>query len=91
MQSSAAQLMSQYISAKSVTASDLSDENKQIILGEMLTELPPEQFCIHCKGTRAVISNLITELLDGVKATQAKAEKPKQSRARKTSTKSPKK
>lgn len=74
-----------------VVSSKLSDTNKQTILGEMLTSLPPRQLCVNTKGTRDIVQNNIQEAIDGFTATKAKSEKPKQSRARKTPTKSPKK
>jgi len=91
MASSVTDFVALLTTAEQVVSSKLSDTDKKTILGEMLTSLPPKQLCVNTKGTRDIVQNNIQEAIDGFTATKAKSEKPKQSRARKAPTKSPKK
>ena len=91
MQYTASSFIGLLTTVDQLMATSLTDDQKIIILDDMLNGLPPEQFCAHCKRTRAIVSNKIKEAIDGFKATQTKGEKPKQSGQRKIPAKSPKK
>ena len=86
MQTSATDLVGVLTSVERLAVSSLTDDEKVLVLDDMKRCIPPEQFCIHCLKTRAIVLNKIEEAINGFKATQAKSEKPKQSRARKPST-----
>jgi len=88
MQTSANDLVSVLTSVERLAVSSLTDDEKVMVLDDMKKCIPPEQFCIHCPQTRAIVLNKIEEAINGFQATKAKSEKPKQSRARKTPTKS---
>ena len=91
MQTSATDLVGVLTSVERLAVSSLTDDEKVLVLDDMKRCIPPEQFCIHCLKTRAIVLNKIEEAINGFKATQAKSQKPVQSRARKTPTKSTKK
>ena len=91
MQTSATDLVGVLTSVERLAVSSLTDDEKVLVLDDMKRCIPPEQFCIHCLKTRAIVLNKIEEAINGFKATKAKSQKPVQSRARKTSTKSTKK
>jgi len=91
MQTTAASLVGLLTTVDALMASSLTNDQKTIILDDMLKGIPPEQFCIHCLRTRAIIINKIQEAIDGFKATQSTGKKPVQSRARKTPAKGTKK
>ena len=86
MQTSATDLVGVLTSVERLAVSSLTDDEKVLVLDDMKRCIPPEQFCIHCLKTRAIVLIKIEEALNVFNTTQAKSEKPKQSRARKPST-----
>ena len=93
MQTSAHDLVGLLTSVERVAASHtLNNEQKKLVLGEMLNGLPPDQFCVYSKQTKAIVTKIIQEKLYGLQPPEkAKSEKPKQNRAGKAPTKSTKK
>ena len=76
--------------AESVAASTLEDQQKALVLDDILKCLPPAQHCVTFAETRAIVAAKINEISDGFKAKKTKGEKPKQSRQRKAPAKSAK-
>ena len=91
MQTSATDLVRVLTSVEQIAVSSLTDDEKILVLDDINRCIPPEQFCIQCLKTRAIVINKIQGAINGFNATQAKSQKPQQSRARKTPTKSTKK
>ena len=90
MQTSAIDLVGVFTELDNVMSSSLTKEQKLHILDDINMCIPPEQFCVHCMKTRAILKAKIRENIDGLKATEKTSQKPKPSRARKTPTKSAK-
>lgn len=91
MQTSATDLVGFLTSVERLAVSALTDDEKVLVLDDIKRCIPPEQFCIHCRKTRAIVLKKIEEAINGFQAKKAESQKPKQSRAGKTSTKSAKK
>jgi len=88
---SASDLVGLLTSVERLAMSSLTDDEKVMVLDDLKMDVPPAQFCTHCMKTRTIVLNKIEEAINGFNTTQAKSQKPKQSRARKTPTKSTKK
>ena len=91
MQTSAINLVSILTEVDALMSSSLTDEQKAHVLDDINRCIPPEQFCIHCMKTRAIVKEKIQETLNGLKTSKEKSQKPIKSRAGKVSTKSTKK
>lgn len=90
MHTSAVELVRVMASLEQLMSLALSDEQKVDILEDIQKSIPPHQFCTNSIKTRAILVIKIQENIDGLKTKKATSEKPKQSRARKTPTKSTK-
>lgn len=91
MQTSAIDLVGFLTSVERLAVSALTDDEKVLVLDDIKRCIPPEQFCIHCQKTRVIVLKKIEEAINGFQAKQAESQKSKQSRTRKTPTKSAKK
>ena len=91
MQTSANDLVGILTSVERLSASAMTDDEKVLVLDDIKKCVPPVQFCVHCKDTRAIVLTKIEEAINGFKAVKATGEKPQQKRPRKTPAKSTKK
>jgi len=92
MQTSAISLVSILTEIDVLVSSSLTDEQKVHVLDDIDRCIPPEQFCVNCLKTRAIVKAKIKETINGLKTnTKEKSQKPIKSRAGKASTKSAKK
>jgi len=87
MQITAQDLVGLLTSVQAVVASDLTDDEKIIVLQDIQNGMPPMQFCINSAGTRAITSAKISEAIDGLQPKKAQSKKPVQKRAGKASAK----
>ena len=59
MQTSATDLVRVLTSVEQIAVSSLTDDEKILVLDDINRCIPPEQFCIQCLKTRAIVINKI--------------------------------
>lgn len=84
MQKSAVDLVKVLNTVEAVVSLSLTDEQKRYVLDEIERCLPPEQFCVHCLKTRAIVKAKVQEIKNGIKTEETQSQKPVKSRARKS-------
>ena len=91
MQVTAIELLVYADSLERLRASDFSNADKRRIAEEIMHSFPQPQYCVHSLQTRLIVASKYEDFINGFKTKETPPEKPKQSRKRKTPTKSPKK